>query len=303
MLNIFQKRELDIDFIGRRGLGFFVSLVLLAVSIFSLCTKGLNYGIDFEGGLLVEATSEQVVNLKQVRESLSFLRDLSIQTSGTEGKTILIQAKPEENQNANQLVDKIKETLGTAYQYGQVEMIGPTIGKELKEKSLMASVLALLVISIYIWFRFEWPFALGCLLALAHDMVIVVGAFSLFQWEFDMVVVAGLLSLAGYDCNDSIVTYDRVRENLRKFRKIPVDDILNRSINETLSRTILTSLTTLFVVCVLLFVGGEALRGFSIAMVLGTIFGTYSSICIAVPLLRYFDIRSVGEVADKKPEG
>ena len=293
MLNIFQKRELDINFIGKRGLGFFLSVVLLAVSIFSLCTKGLNYGIDFEGGLLIEATSEQVVDIKKVRDSLSFLRDLSIQTAGTEGKTILIQAKPEANQNTSQLVTKIKEILGAGYQYGQV----------LKEKSLMASVLALLVISIYIWFRFEWPFALGCLLALAHDMVIVVGAFSLFQWEFDMVVVAGLLSLAGYDCNDSIVTYDRVRENLRKFRKTPVDDILNRSINETLSRTILTSLTTLFVVVVLLFVGGETLRGFSIAMVLGTIFGTYSSICIAVPLLRYFDIRSVGEVAEKQPEG
>ena len=304
MLNIFQKRELDIEFMKQRKLGFFLSVVLLAISIFSFCTKGLNYGIDFEGGLLIEATSEQVVDIKKVRESLSFLRDLSIQTSGTEGKTILIQAKPDDNEKPNQLVSKIKDTLGPGYQYGQVEMIGPTIGKELKEKSLLASVLALLVISIYIWFRFEWPFAIGCLLALAHDMIIVVGAFSFFQWEFNMVVVAGLLSLAGYDCNDSIVTYDRVRENLRKFRKIPVDDILDRSINETLSRTILTSLTTLFVVLVLLFVGGETLRGFSIAMVLGTIFGTYSSIYIAVPLLRYFDIRSVGETAqDHKQEG
>ena len=227
---------------------------------------------------------------------------MSIQTAGAEGKTILIQAKPEANENPNALVEKIKETLGAGYTYGQVEMVGPTIGKELKEKSLLASVLALLAIAIYIWFRFEWPFAIGCLLSLAHDMIIVVGIFSLFQWEFDMIVVAGLLSLAGYDCNDSIVTYDRVRENLRKFRKMPVDDILNRSINETLSRTLLTSLTTLFVVVVLMLFGGETLRGFSIAMVLGTIFGTYSSIYVAVPLLRYFDIRSVGEVADKKEE-
>ena len=145
MLNIFQKRELNIEFIGKRKLGFFLSVVLLAISIFSLCTKGLNYGIDFEGGLLIEATSEQVVDLKKVRNSLSFLRDLSIQTAGTEGKTILIQAKPEENQNASQLVSKIKDTLGPGYQFGQVEMIGPTIGKELKEKSLLASVLALLL--------------------------------------------------------------------------------------------------------------------------------------------------------------
>jgi len=298
MLNMFKKRELSIDFIRQRSLGFLLSVILLAVSVFSFCTKGLNYGIDFEGGILIEATSEQTVNLEQTRKALSFLRDLSIQTSGVEGKTILIQAKPEASENPNQLVEKIKSVLGTGFQYGQVEVVGPTIGDELKEKSLLASILALLAIAVYIWFRFEWPFAIGCLLALAHDMVIVVGFFSLFQWEFDMVVVAGLLSLAGYDCNDSIVTYDRVRENLRKFRKSPIDEILNRSINETLSRTILTSLTTLFVVLILLFVGGETLRGFSIAMVLGTILGTYSSIYIAVPLLRYFDVRSVGETAD-----
>ena len=302
MAKLFKKREFKIDFIRQRMVGYILSAIMLVVAVVSLCTQGLNYGIDFEGGLLVEATSTEVIALDKVRSELSFLRDLSIQTAGAEGKTILIQAKPEANDNPNALVEKIKETLGASYTYGQVEMVGPTIGKELKEKSLLASVLALLAIAIYIWFRFEWPFAVGCLMSLAHDMIIVVGAFSLFQWEFDMIVVAGLLSLAGYDCNDSIVTYDRVRENLRKFRKMPVDDILNRSINETLSRTLLTSLTTLFVVVVLLVFGGETLRGFSIAMVLGTIFGTYSSIYVAVPLLRYFDIRSVGEVADKKEE-
>lgn len=302
MVKLFKKREFKIDFMRQRIVGYILSAIMLIVSVVSLCTQGLNYGIDFEGGILVEATSTEVVALDKVRSELSFLRDLSIQTAGAEGKTILIQAKPEANDNPNALVEKIKETLGSGYTYGQVEMVGPTIGKELKEKSLLASVLALLAIAIYIWFRFEWPFAVGCLMSLAHDMIIVVGAFSLFQWEFDMIVVAGLLSLAGYDCNDSIVTYDRVRENLRKFRKMPVDDILNRSINETLSRTLLTSLTTLFVVVVLLVFGGETLRGFSIAMVLGTIFGTYSSIYVAVPLLRYFDIRTVGEVADKKEE-
>jgi len=298
MLNIFKKRELHIDFMRQRAFGFILSALLLIVSVASFCTQGLNYGIDFEGGILVEATSETAVDLAQVRKQLSFLHSATIQTSGTEGKTILIQSQVKEGENATQIVSKIKETLGAGFTYGQVEVVGPTIGQELKEKSLLASVLALLAIAVYIWFRFEWPFAIGCLVALAHDLIIVVGIFSLFQWEFDMVVVAGLLSLAGYDCNDSIVTYDRVRENLRKFRKLPVDAILNNSINETLSRTILTSMTTLFVVLVLLFVGGETLRGFSIAMVLGTIFGTYSSIYIAVPLLRYFDIRSVGDTTD-----
>lgn len=302
MSKLFKKRELKIDFMRQRMFGYVLSAVLLVVSVFSLSTRGLNYGIDFEGGILIEASADRVIDLEDTRAKLSFLRDLSIQTAGTEGTTILIQAQPEADENPNKLVEKIKTTLGSGFQYSQVEVVGPTVGDELKTKSLWASVLALLAISIYIWFRFEWPFAIGCLVSLAHDLIIVVGAFSLFQWEFDMIVVAGLLSLAGYDCNDSIVTYDRVRENLKKFRKDTTDSILNRSINETLSRTLLTSLTTLFVVLVLLFVGGETLRGFSLTMVLGTIFGTYSSIYVAVPLLRYFDIRTVGETTPPKAE-
>lgn len=296
-MKIFQKKERHIDFMKQRVFGFTLSAILLIVSVVSFATRGLNYGIDFEGGILLEATSDQAIDLATVRKDLSFLHSSTIQTAGVEGKTILIQAQVKEGENATQTVNRVKETLGTGYTYSQVEVVGPTIGKELKEKSLLASILALLAIAVYIWFRFEWPFAVGCLLALAHDMIIVVGFFSLFQWEFDMIVVAGLLSLAGYDCNDSIVTYDRIRENLRKFRKLAVDDILNRSTNETLSRTILTSLTTLFVVVVLFIVGGETLHGFSIAMILGTIFGTYSSIYIAVPLLRYFDIKSLGETS------
>lgn len=302
MKKLFQKRVFNFDFIGKRKLGYGLSVILLAISFFSFWTKGLNYGIDFEGGILVEASSESTIDMAQIRNKLSFLQDLSIQSVGTDGQTVLIQAKPDADEDANTLVGKIKETLGSGFTYDQVEVVGPTVGNELKNKSLLAAVLALLAISIYIWFRFEWPFAVGCLLSLAHDLVIVVGFFSFFQWEFDMVVVAGLLSLAGYDCNDSIVTYDRVRENLRKFRKMPVDDLLNRSVNETLSRTILTSLTTLFVVMILAVFGGEVLRGFSIAMILGTIFGTYSSICVAVPLLRYFDIRSVGDTTELAPK-
>ena len=302
MSKLFKKRELKIDFMRQRVFGYILSAILLVVSVFSLSTRGLNYGIDFEGGILIEASADRVIDLEDTRAKLSFLRDLSIQTAGTEGTTILIQAQPEADENPKKLVEKIKTTLGSGFQYSQVEVVGPTVGDELKTKSLWASVLALLAISIYIWFRFEWPFAIGCLVSLAHDLIIVTGAFSLFQWEFDMVVVAGLLSLAGYDCNDSIVTYDRVRENLKKFRKDTTDSILNRSINETLSRTLLTSSTTLFVVLVLLFVGGEALRGFSLTMVLGTIFGTYSSIYVAVPLLRYFDIRTVGETTPPKAE-
>ena len=302
MKKFFKKREYNFDFMKQSKWGYMLSAIMLIVSLVSFMTNGLNYGIDFEGGVQIEASSTENIKMDEVRKNLGFLKGLTIQSVGTEGKSILILAQPDETLNSNQLLEKIKSTLGPTYSYQKVEIIGPTIGKELKDKSLLASILALLAITIYIWFRFEWPFAIGCLLALAHDMIIVVGVFSLFQIEFNMVVVAGLLSFAGYDCNDSIVTYDRVREYLKKYRKMPVLELLNRATNETLSRTILTSLTTLFVVLVLLFFGGETLFGFALTMTLGTILGTYSSIYLAVPLLRYFDIKKLGDKSSVEPD-
>ena len=298
-MKLFKRREYTFDFMKQSKFAYLLSIVMMIVSVISLCTKGLNYGIDFEGGIQIEATSTENIKMDQVRQSLGFLKGLTIQSVGTEGKTILIEAQPTETENSNILLEKIKATLGETFTYNNVQIVGPSIGDELKYHSLLATVLALSVILLYIWFRFEWPFAINCILAMAHDLLIVVGIFSLFQIEFDMVVVAGLLSLAGYDCNDTIVTYDRVRENLKKYRKMPIPELLNKSMNETLSRTILTSLTTLFVVLVLLFVGGETLYGFSIAMVAGTILGTYSSIYLAVPMLKFFDIRKLGSAADE----
>lgn len=302
MLKLFAKKELKIDFLKTRRIVFIFSVVLLIASVASFATKGLNYGIDFEGGVLIEAVSDQPVDMESVRGRLTFLNGLTIQSAGVEGRTVMIQAKPDEAQNSAALINRVRETLGSAFKITQAEVVGPSVGQELKEKSFWAALLALLAISVYIWFRFEWPFAVGCMVSLAHDLVIVIGFFAFFGWDFDMVVIAGLLSLAGYDCNDTIVTYDRIRENLRKYRRLSVDEILNKSINETFSRTILTSLTTLSVILVLLFVGGEALEGFSIAMLLGTVFGTYSSIYIAVPLLRYFNIRLLAEPKAEGPE-
>lgn len=302
MKKLFKKREYNFNFMKQAKWGYVLSALMLLVSFVSFMTQGLNYGIDFEGGVQIEATSSENIKMDEVRKNLNFLKGLTIQSVGTEGKSVLILAQPDESLNSNQLLEKIKSTLGPTYSYQKVEIIGPTIGKELKDKSLLASILALLAITIYIWFRFEWPFAIGCLLALAHDMIIVVGVFSLFQIEFNMVVVAGLLSFAGYDCNDSIVTYDRVREYLKKYRKMPVLELLNRATNETLSRTILTSLTTLFVVLVLLFFGGETLFGFALAMTLGTVLGTYSSIYLAVPVLQYFDIKKLGDKSSAEPD-
>lgn len=293
MKKLFRKRNYNFDFMRIRKVGFTIAILLLIASIASMFVKGLNYGIDFKGGVLMEVTSENQISMDKLRSELGFLRGLSIQSIGVSGNSVLIQTQGIDGETGAQVVNKVKEVLGAGYTYDRVETIGPTIGEELKQKSLLASVLALLAIAIYIWFRFEWPFAIGCLLSLAFTLITTVGFFSIFGWEFDMIVVAGLLSLAGYACNDTIVTYDRVRENLQKSRKASNDEVLNRGINETLSRTILTGLTTLFVLIVLLIVGGQTLRGFSIAMSLGLVLGTFASIFLAVPLLRYFDIKQV----------
>ena len=304
MKKLFKKRNFNINFLGMRKIGYTIAAILLAVSVWSFFTKGLNYGVDFEGGVLIEVSSENAIDMDKMRSDLSFLQELSIQSIGigSEIKSVLIQTQAEEaGLTGPQLVEKIKSVLGNGYTYDRVETIGPRIGQELKEKSLLASILALLAISIYIWLRFEWPFAIGCMTSLAYNLAIVVGAFSVFGWEFDMIVVAGLLSLAGYACNDTIVTYDRVRENLQKFHKMNKDELLNKSINETLSRTILTGVTTLFVLLVLLFIGGQTLQGFSISMALGLVVGTYASIFLAVPMLRYFDIAQVANKSETGP--
>lgn len=293
MKKLFRKRNYNFDFMRIRKVGFTIAALLLIASIGSMLIKGLNYGIDFKGGVLMEVTSENQISMDKLRSELGFLRGLSIQSIGVSGNSVLIQTQGIDGESGAAVVNKVKEVLGAGYTYDRVETIGPTIGEELKQKSLLASVLALLAIAIYIWFRFEWPFAVGCLLSLAFTLITTVGFFSIFGWEFDMIVVAGLLSLAGYACNDTIVTYDRVRENLQKNRRTSNDEVLNRGINETLSRTILTGLTTLFVLIVLLIVGGQTLRGFSIAMSLGLVLGTFASIFLAVPMLRYFDIKQV----------
>lgn len=293
-MKLFDKRDYTINWMKYRKVGYTISILMLLISFVAFGVRGLNYGIDFNGGILLEVTKSDTVDIAQVRDELSFLKDLSIQSVGMDGTGLLIQTLGEEGQTGEQSVAHIKSVLGPDYTYDRIEVIGPRVGEELKTKSLLASVLALLAISIYIWFRFEWPFAIGCLASLAHDLIITVGFFSLFDLDFDMVVVAGLLSLAGYDCNDSVVTYDRIREWIKKDKKMSIDALLNKGINETLSRTILTSLTTLLVLIVLLFMGGETLYGFSIAMTVGVVLGTYSSFFVAVPLLRYFNIRTIG---------
>ena len=292
---LFRKRDYNFDFMKIRKIGFSIAIMLVLASITSFCVRGLNFGIDFQGGILVEVSTQKSVDISKLRQDLNGLKDLSIQSAGLEGNIFLIQAQPDKGQTGASVVDHIKSVLGADFNYDRVEVIGPTIGEELKKNSLLASILALLAIAVYIWFRFEWPFAIGCLVSLAFTLVVVLGLFSSFYWEFDMVVVAGVLSLAGYACNDTIVTYDRVRENLKKHRAKSTDAILNQGINETLSRTILTGISTLVMIFVLLVMGGTTLRGFSLSLFFGILFGTFASIFVAVPLLRYFDIKVLGD--------
>ena len=292
---LFRKRDYNFDFMKIRKIGFSIAIMLVLASIASFCVRGLNFGIDFQGGILVEVSTPKSVDISKLRQDLNGLKDLSIQSAGLEGNIFLIQAQPDKGQTGASVVDHIKSVLGADFNYDRVEVIGPTIGEELKKNSLLASILALLAIAVYIWFRFEWPFAIGCLVSLAFTLVVVLGLFSSFYWEFDMVVVAGVLSLAGYACNDTIVTYDRVRENLKKHRAKSTDAILNQGINETLSRTILTGISTLVMIFVLLVMGGTTLRGFSLSLFFGILFGTFASIFVAVPLLRYFDIKVLGD--------
>lgn len=292
---LFRKRDYNFDFMKIRKIGFSIAILLVLTSIASFCVRGLNFGIDFQGGILVEVSTPKSVDISKLRQDLNGLKDLSIQSAGLEGNIFLIQAQPDKGQTGASVVDHIKSVLGADFNYDRVEVIGPTIGEELKKNSLLASILALLAIAVYIWFRFEWPFAIGCLVSLAFTLVVVLGLFSSFYWEFDMVVVAGVLSLAGYACNDTIVTYDRVRENLKKHRAKSTDAILNQGINETLSRTILTGISTLVMIFVLLVMGGTTLRGFSLSLFFGILFGTFASIFVAVPLLRYFDIKVLGD--------
>lgn len=303
MLSMNFKPTKQINFIKQSKYAFVASVLLIIGSFVSLYMKGLDYGIDFLGGILVEVQSEEQIDMAEMRHKVGQLGlgETNLQSIGTSGNEMLLHVlvdTSDKNQQ-QQVIAQIKETLGPGIEYRRIEVVGPKVGAELLRKSFWASVFALLAIAIYIWFRFEWQFAMACLIALAHDLIITVGFFSLVGLDFNMTVVAGLLSMAGYVTNDKVVNFDRIRENLKLYRKMPIPELLNKSLNDTLSRTLLTSVTTMLMLIVLMFLGGETLFGFSVCLFLGIIIGTYSSLYIAVPLLRFFDLRNVGVKADE----
>jgi preprotein translocase subunit SecF len=285
-----------IDFMKGRIVALILSGLLMLASVASLGVQQLNFGIDFAGGVLVEARMPEAPDIADLRTRLNDLGlgAVSLTHIGDDDRDIMIRVQQPEDateEEENATLAAVQGVLGDDVDYRRVELVGPKVGGELIEAGIWAVSLSILAISVYIWFRFEWQFAIGAMVALVHDVVITLGLFSILRLEFDLTTVAALLTLAGYSINDTVVVYDRVREKLRKFKKMGLVDLLNFALNRTLSRTILTSLTTLIAVLSLLLLGGDVLRNFSAALAFGIVIGTYSTVYVAVPILVYFDLR------------
>jgi preprotein translocase subunit SecF len=266
-----------------------ISLFLVIVSILLLFFKGLNFGVDFKGGTLIELRSnDKNINVTSLRDSFSNMNlgDVNIKQFGNENDFLIKVEKKDTSSNAIEIIKKeLIKDIGSSFNFRRVENVGPKVSSELLKSGIIAIALSLAAMLFYIWIRFEWQFSLGAILALFHDVIITLGFFSLFNLEINLSIVAAVLTIVGYSMNDTVVIYDRVRENLRKFSDIKIFELTNISINETLSRTIITSGTTLLALISIYLFGGEILKGFSLAMIMGVVFGTYSSIYIANPVL------------------
>lgn len=281
---------------GKRWWGFIFSLAFTALSLGLVFTKGLNLGIDFTGGILMEVHASAPVDLGPLRDTLTRqdFGEVSLQNMGS-AQDVLIRVQAGKNDEQAKVVAHIKELLaaqlGSGLDYRKIDYVGPTVGRELVMAGVWAVLLSFAAIMAYMWFRFEWQYGLGGVLALVHDSIMIVGFFAVTRFEFGLTAVAAILTIVGYSINDSVVIYDRIRENMRKFKKKEMSDLLNLSINDTLSRTVLTASTTLLAGLALALFGGEVIEGFSWAIVFGVVIGTYSSIYISAPALIYLNLR------------
>ena len=283
----------NINFVSKFKNANIASIILIISSIFFIFFKGLNYGIDFKGGTLIELRTEKSVNASSIRDTLNSmsLGDINVKRFGKDGDYLI---KVEQKNTNNNLIPEIKkkltENLSAEIDFRRVENVGPKVSLELLESSIIAISLALTAMLFYIWVRFEWQFSLGSIVALFHDVVITLGIFSILSLEINLSIIAAVLTIVGYSMNDTVVIYDRIRENLYKYTKISISDVTNLSVNETLARTIITSVTTLLALLSIYILGGEILRGFSFAMILGVVIGTYSSIFVASPILKFLKV-------------
>lgn len=288
--------------------GFVFSAILIALSVGSFLYQGLNLGIDFKGGILIEAKSKQgSADVQRLRAELGEMSfgEVSIQLFGAEDEVLIRIQKQEGDEQAQvQVIKEVNALISDGYTVRRTEFVGPTIGAELTQKGILAVVSALVAIMIYIWFRFEWQYSIAAILALSHDIISTIGFFSLTSFEFNLATIAAILTIAGYSINDTVVVFDRIRENFRRYKSWEQNDIINKSLNETLSRTVMTSVTTALALIAIMVFGGPVLRDFAAAMLWGVLIGTYSSIFIAAGVLTYVALnRSGDDNADiPKPE-
>ena len=296
----------SIPFMRHRVAAFVISVALIIASIGLYAGKGLNYGIDFEGGILIEVGSDQALDIGKMRSALSNLGlgEVALQEFGRDTDVLIrVERQPGDSTAQQVAVDAVKASLAkeisSKLSYRRVEFVGPKVSAELVEAGTMAMLLAVAAMLIYIWFRFEWQFSIGAVLALVHDVILTIGVFSLLGLEFNLSIIAAILTIIGYSMNDTVVIYDRIRENLRRYRTMPLEDLLDLSVNETLARTAMTSVTTMLALLTLFFFGGEVIHGFTFAMMWGVVVGTYSSIFVAGPLLLYFGLRRTDDGAGK----
>jgi preprotein translocase subunit SecF/SecD/SecF fusion protein len=291
----FFPHNLRLPFMRFKGIALLLSAMGMVASLALFFTFGLNYGVDFKGGLLIEVQSKSgPADIAQLRDKLGRLGvgGVQIQSFGT-ASDVLVRVEQQEGGDAAQQValKKVLDALGDQFELRRSEIVGPAVSSELRWTGFIAVVCGLVAIVAYVWFRFEWQFALGAIVALSHDVLLTVGIFSLLQLEFDLSIVAALLTILGYSVNDTVVVSDRIRENLRKYKRMELNELLDISINETLSRTILTGCTALAVLLSLYIFGGEVIRNFNFAMLFGILVGTYSSIFIGAPLLGYLGVK------------
>ena len=286
------KQNTNIQFLKYKKITLSISIIFCLISFFSLFINGLNFGIDFKGGSLIEVKSDESINISDVRSKLSLLNlgDVQIQNFGSE-KNVLVRVEASSSENNSSVLSIITNELETFGEIQRTEVVGPKISSELIQKGILAIISAVGLMLFYIWIRFEWQFSLGAVLALVHDVIITIGIFSFFQIEFNLSIIAALLTIIGYSMNDTVVVYDRIRENLRKYKKQDLYDLINSSINQTLSRTVLTSFTTLLALFSLYIFGGQVIKGFTLAMIIGVFIGTYSSTFIASQLLHILGVK------------
>lgn len=303
--NDFFPHGTRLPFMRYKFLCLALSVVFTVLSLGIILVKGFNYGVDFKGGSMIEVRAKAgPADISAMRDTLNNLGlgAVQIQSFGTDADVLIrIEQQPGEEEAQQAAAQKVLAALGDNYDLRRIEVVGPAVSSELRFTSLIAVLAAMVAIVIYVWVRFEWQFSVGVLAGLVHDVVITAGIFSLFWLEFDLSIVAALLTILGYSINDSVVVADRIRENLRKFKRMPLTELLDLSINETLSRTVLTGVTTIAVLLSLFFLGGEVIRNFTFAMLFGVIIGTYSSIFISAPLIDYLGIKRDWSGEAEKP--